>query len=60
MLDHTQMKGRLIPTFAARAAAAWARMKISPGTLTSTVAVRFQDLVVPFFSRTLSFESATR
>ncbi len=31
-----------------------------PGTHTSDVAVRFQEHVVPFFSRTLSFEPARR
>ena len=30
--------------------------EIYPGTHTSDVAVRFQDHVMPFFSRTLSFE----
>jgi S-formylglutathione hydrolase FrmB len=34
--------------------------EIYPGTHTSDVAVRFQEHVLPFFSRTLSFESATR
>jgi enterochelin esterase-like enzyme len=31
-----------------------------PGTHTSDVAVRFQERVIPFFSRTLSFEPAAR
>src|SRR6188474_205982 len=34
--------------------------EIYSGTHTSHVAVRFQDNVMPFFSRTLSFESAKR
>jgi enterochelin esterase-like enzyme len=34
--------------------------EIYPGTHTSNVAVRFQENVVPFFSRTLSFDAATR
>jgi enterochelin esterase-like enzyme len=34
--------------------------EIYPGTHTSHVAVRFQEHVLPFFSRTLSFESARR
>jgi S-formylglutathione hydrolase FrmB len=34
--------------------------EIYPGTHTSDVAVRFQDHVLPFFSRTLSFEAAKR
>lgn len=34
--------------------------EIYPGTHTSHVAVRFQDHVLPFFSRTLSFERAKR
>jgi S-formylglutathione hydrolase FrmB len=34
--------------------------EIYPGTHTSDVAVRFQEHVLPFFSRTLSFEAATR
>jgi S-formylglutathione hydrolase FrmB len=34
--------------------------EIYPGTHTSDVAVRFQEHVMPFFSRTLSFEAATR
>jgi len=34
--------------------------EIYPGTHTSHVAVRFQDYVMPFFSRTLSFERAKR
>ena len=34
--------------------------EIYPGTHTSNVAVRFQDHVLPFFSRTLSFERAKR
>jgi enterochelin esterase-like enzyme len=34
--------------------------EIYSGTHTSHVAVRFQEHVMPFFSRTLSFESATR
>ena len=34
--------------------------EIYPGTHTSDVAVRFQEHVVPFFSRTLSFEPARR
>jgi len=34
--------------------------EIYPGTHTSKVAVRFQENVMPFFSRTLSFESAKR
>jgi enterochelin esterase-like enzyme len=34
--------------------------EIYPGTHTSDVAVRFQDHVLPFFSRTLSFETAKR
>ena len=34
--------------------------EIYPGTHTSDVAVRFQDHVMPFFSRTLSFEAAKR
>jgi len=34
--------------------------EIYPGTHTSDVAVRFQEHVMPFFSRTLSFEPASR
>jgi len=34
--------------------------EIYPGTHTSDVAVRFQDHVLPFFSRTLSFEAVKR
>jgi S-formylglutathione hydrolase FrmB len=34
--------------------------EIYPGTHTSDVAVRFQEHVVPFFSRTLSFEAPAR
>ena len=34
--------------------------EIYPGTHTSDVAVRFQEHVMPFFSRTLSFEAAKR
>ena len=34
--------------------------EIYPGTHTSQVAVRFQENVMPFFSRTLSFEPAKR
>ena len=34
--------------------------EVYPGTHTSEVAVRFQEHVVPFFSRTLSFEPAKR
>jgi hypothetical protein len=34
--------------------------EIYPGTHTSDVAVRFQDHVLPFFSRTLSFEPVKR
>ena len=34
--------------------------EIYSGTHTSNVAVRFQENVMPFFSRTLSFESAKR
>ena len=34
--------------------------EIYPGTHTSDVAVRFQEHVIPFFSRTLSFEAARR
>jgi len=34
--------------------------EIYPGTHTSDVAVRFKEHVMPFFSRTLSFEAATR
>jgi S-formylglutathione hydrolase FrmB len=34
--------------------------EIYPGTHTSDVAVRFQEHVMPFFSRTLSFETAKR
>jgi S-formylglutathione hydrolase FrmB len=34
--------------------------EIYPGTHTSDVAVRFQDHVLPFFSRTLSFDTAPR
>jgi len=34
--------------------------EIYPGTHTSDVAVRFQEHVMPFFSRTLAFESAKR
>lgn len=34
--------------------------EIYPGTHTSNVAIRFQDYVLPFFSRTLSFERAKR
>jgi S-formylglutathione hydrolase FrmB len=34
--------------------------EIYPGTHTSDVAVRFQEHVIPFFSRTLSFESPKR
>ncbi len=34
--------------------------EIYPGTHTSDVAVRFQDHVMPFFSRTLSFDAAKR
>ncbi len=33
---------------------------IYPGTHTSDVAVRFQEHVLPFFSRTLSFEPVKR
>ena len=36
------------------------RFEIYPGTHTSDVAVRFQEHVMPFFSRTLSFEPAKR
>ena len=32
--------------------------EVYPGTHTSDVAVRFQEYVMPFFSRTLSFEAA--
>jgi hypothetical protein len=32
--------------------------EIYPGTHTSNVAFRFQDFVMPFFSRTLSFQPA--
>ena len=34
--------------------------EVYPGTHTSDVAVRFQEHVIPFFSRTLSFEPARR
>lgn len=34
--------------------------EIYPGTHTSHVAVRFQQHVLPFFSRSLSFEQTTR
>ena len=34
--------------------------EVYPGTHTSDVAVRFQEHVIPFFSRTLSFESRSR
>ena len=34
--------------------------EVYPGTHTSQVAVRFQEHVMPFFSRTLSFESAKK
>jgi hypothetical protein len=34
--------------------------EVYPGTHTSDVAVRFQEHVMPFFSRTLSFEPAKR
>jgi hypothetical protein len=34
--------------------------EIYPGTHTSYVGVRFQDHVMPFFSRTLSFEQPRR
>jgi enterochelin esterase-like enzyme len=34
--------------------------EIYPGTHTSNVAIRFQDYVLPFFSRTLSFERVKR
>jgi len=34
--------------------------EIYPGTHTSDVAVRFQEHVIPFFSRTLSFDSVKR
>jgi hypothetical protein len=34
--------------------------EVYPGTHTSDVAVRFQEHVMPFFSRTLSFETAKR
>ena len=34
--------------------------EIYPGTHTSKVAVRFQDHVLPFFSKSLSFEQARR
>jgi S-formylglutathione hydrolase FrmB len=34
--------------------------EVYPGTHTSDVAVRFQEHVMPFFSRTLSFETPTR
>jgi enterochelin esterase-like enzyme len=34
--------------------------EVYPGTHTSNVAVRFQDHVLPFFSRSLSFEPAKR
>jgi enterochelin esterase-like enzyme len=34
--------------------------EVYPGTHTSDVAVRFQEHVLPFFSRTLSFEAARR
>jgi S-formylglutathione hydrolase FrmB len=34
--------------------------EVYPGTHTSDVAVRFQEHVIPFFSRTLSFETARR
>ena len=34
--------------------------EIYPGTHTSHVAVRFQEHVLPFFSRTLSFEQSKR
>ena len=34
--------------------------EIYPGTHTSDVAVRFQEHVMPFFSKTLSFEPAKR
>ena len=37
-----------------------AREMIYPGTHTSDVAIRFQEYVIPFFSRTLSFERAKR
>ena len=36
------------------------RFEIYPGTHTSDVAVRFQEHVMPFFSKTLSFEPAKR
>jgi len=34
--------------------------EVYPGTHTSDVAVRFQEHVMPFFSRTLSFGQAKR
>jgi hypothetical protein len=34
--------------------------EIYPGTHTSNVAVRFQEHVMPFFSRTVSFEQTRR
>jgi hypothetical protein len=34
--------------------------EVYPGTHTSNVAVRFQDYVLPFFSRSLSFEPSKR
>lgn len=34
--------------------------EIYPGPHTSHVAVRFQDYVIPFFSRTLSFQQTKR
>ena len=34
--------------------------EVYPGRHTSDVAVRFQEHVMPFFSRTLSFEAAKR
>ncbi len=34
--------------------------EVYPGTHTSAVAVRFQEHVIPFFSRTLSFDSSAR
>ena len=34
--------------------------EIYPGTHTSNIAFRFQDFVLPFFSRTLSFETPAR
>jgi hypothetical protein len=35
-------------------------VEVYPGTHTSDVAVRFEELVMPFFSRTLSFEPQKR